>query len=77
MRMYRMYILPEWKTLDVIEHTEERSQSKDPDRSGSLADQEFPVPLKLASLYGRHMAILKSYLSMTRLDWGNAFFSHP
>lgn len=24
MRMYRMYILPEWKTLDVIEHTEER-----------------------------------------------------
>jgi predicted hydrocarbon binding protein len=22
--MYRMYILPEWKTLDVIEHTEER-----------------------------------------------------
>ncbi|HYH06488.1 MAG TPA: heme NO-binding domain-containing protein [Thermoanaerobaculia bacterium] len=23
-RMYRMYILPEWKTLDVIEHTEER-----------------------------------------------------
>jgi hypothetical protein len=24
MQMYRMYILPEWKTLDVIEHTEER-----------------------------------------------------
>jgi hypothetical protein len=24
MHMYRMYILPEWKTLDVIEHTEER-----------------------------------------------------
>lgn len=24
MNMYRMYILPEWKTLDVIEHTEER-----------------------------------------------------
>lgn len=23
-QMYRMYILPEWKTLDVIEHTEER-----------------------------------------------------
>jgi hypothetical protein len=23
-RMYRMYIQPEWKTLDVIEHTEER-----------------------------------------------------
>lgn len=23
-RMYRMYILPEWRTLDVIEHTEER-----------------------------------------------------
>jgi len=23
-RMYRTYILPEWKTLDVIEHTEER-----------------------------------------------------
>lgn len=23
-RMYRAYILPEWKTLDVIEHTEER-----------------------------------------------------
>jgi hypothetical protein len=22
--MYRAYILPEWKTLDVIEHTEER-----------------------------------------------------
>ena len=24
MRMYRMYIQPEWRTLDVIEHTEER-----------------------------------------------------
>jgi predicted hydrocarbon binding protein len=24
MKMYRMYIQPEWKTLDVIEHTEER-----------------------------------------------------
>src|ERR1044071_1790066 len=24
MRMYRVYIHPEWKTLDVIEHTEER-----------------------------------------------------
>lgn len=24
MRMYRMYIQPEWKALDVIEHTEER-----------------------------------------------------
>jgi hypothetical protein len=23
-QMYRMYILPEWNTLDVIEHTEER-----------------------------------------------------
>lgn len=23
-RMYRMYIQPEWRTLDVIEHTEER-----------------------------------------------------
>lgn len=23
-RMYRMYILPQWKTLEVIEHTEER-----------------------------------------------------
>jgi predicted hydrocarbon binding protein len=23
-QMYRMYILPEWRTLDVIEHTEER-----------------------------------------------------
>lgn len=23
-RMYRMYIAPDWKTLDVIEHTEER-----------------------------------------------------
>ena len=23
-QMYRMYILPQWRTLDVIEHTEER-----------------------------------------------------